>query len=181
MHLVAETLFLATLAAGSPTGTSRLERVESVTAARRALLPSSRPRLLHFWALWCEPCVEELPRQVELARKAKAAGVDVVLVNLDPLEEEPEVIAHLDKLRALDAARHVQLSPGVDPLELARLFDPTWAASIPATFGLGADGKLALAFHEAMSRDDATRLLRALSPRGSRSKLVSTPTKEKSP
>lgn len=36
-----------------------------------------------FWATWCRPCTEELPQILELYRQHKAAGFEIIGVNLD--------------------------------------------------------------------------------------------------
>ncbi|MFO1094335.1 MAG: redoxin domain-containing protein, partial [Planctomycetaceae bacterium] len=36
-----------------------------------------------FWATWCRPCTEELPQVLELYKQHKAAGFEVVGVNVD--------------------------------------------------------------------------------------------------
>ena len=43
----------------------------------------SRPTLVHFWATWCAPCVEELPALVNASDSLKKNGVDVLLISVD--------------------------------------------------------------------------------------------------
>jgi thiol-disulfide isomerase/thioredoxin len=43
----------------------------------------SKPTLVHFWATWCAPCIEELPALAKSIGPIKAAGIDVVLVSVD--------------------------------------------------------------------------------------------------
>jgi thiol-disulfide isomerase/thioredoxin len=43
---------------------------------------------VHFWATWCEACVEELPLIDQFWREAKRRGIDVHAVSLD--EPTPE-------------------------------------------------------------------------------------------
>jgi thiol-disulfide isomerase/thioredoxin len=44
-----------------------------------------------FWATWCRPCTEDLPQIQELYRQHKAAGFEVIGVNVDspgaPIQE----------------------------------------------------------------------------------------------
>src|ERR1700723_810019 len=42
-----------------------------------------KPLIVNFWATWCEPCREEYPMIVELAKEFKPQGVSVVGVDMD--------------------------------------------------------------------------------------------------
>lgn len=44
---------------------------------------ANRPALVHFWATWCAPCVEELPALVHAGDSIKKLGVDVLLISVD--------------------------------------------------------------------------------------------------
>lgn len=39
--------------------------------------------ILHFWATWCAPCLDEIPQWVELARKFEGRPVAWVAISLD--------------------------------------------------------------------------------------------------
>lgn len=46
--------------------------------------------LLHFWAAWCDPCVEEVPHLIEFARAFP--GLKIVAVSLDPTWEKAHTV-----------------------------------------------------------------------------------------
>lgn len=48
--------------------------------------------LVHFWAAWCAPCVEEIPQIVAFAKQWEKHPVKVVAVNLDKSWEEAHTI-----------------------------------------------------------------------------------------
>ncbi len=39
--------------------------------------------MVNFWAIWCDPCVEELPALVEVGRGLRAEGGEVLGVSFD--------------------------------------------------------------------------------------------------
>lgn len=159
---LAAALFAIAAGAAADAGRPPLEGLTSIAEARAALSPGGRPLLVHFWALWCSACMEELPAQGALAREARAAGADVVFVNLDLPEDGARVLQQLAKARALDGARHVQLSESLDPGEVASLVDRRWNAAVPATFALAPGGGVAARAVGAVSPEGRENLLRAL-------------------
>ncbi len=54
-------------------------------ADRRVSLGELRGKIvvLNFWATWCPPCIEEMPSLVQMQRRMKAKGVEVLAVSVD--------------------------------------------------------------------------------------------------
>jgi thiol-disulfide isomerase/thioredoxin len=106
----------------------------SMADGRRAHIPDpddGRVVALAFWATWCAPCREELPRLERIAARLDRSRLRIIAVNIEEPEAKPE---------ATRLAR--SLAPS---LELA--FDGSAAAAryrvvtIPFTAVVGPDGK----------------------------------------
>ncbi len=98
--------------------------------------------LLNFWASWCAPCLEEMPRLDQLHTRLAPTDAAVVAVSID------RRIA-----RAEGLVTHLGLSMPVafDPKgELANHYQPQ---SLPVSFLIGADGQILEVFEGAL--DDA--------------------------
>src|SRR5947209_1346599 len=50
------------------------------------LKPDGKPRLINFWATWCDPCREEFPELVRI-NAAYRGRLDFITVSLDDLED----------------------------------------------------------------------------------------------
>ena len=52
---------------------------------RPVSLPDFRNKvvLVHFWATWCPPCVEEMPKLEQLYRAFQGKGLEIVAVSVD--------------------------------------------------------------------------------------------------
>lgn len=147
-----------------------LARVRSEMKLKRG-----HPFLIHLWASWCGPCLEELPNIDAFARKARARGIAVVSMSLDATPDSDErVLATLHQ-------RAPSLTPVVadfdDPATFGALFSRTWEGSIPALFAFDARGTLRRsvlelaepaeldALLESLLRDDGANPRRGRSPR----------------
>jgi thiol-disulfide isomerase/thioredoxin len=54
-----------------------------IQAIRERLAPGGGLRVVNFWAMWCQPCVAELPEFIALAGAVRPRGVRVIGVSLD--------------------------------------------------------------------------------------------------
>lgn len=85
--------------------------------------------VLNFWATWCPPCLEEIPRFVAAQERLRQAGVQFIGIALDQPEDLRAFIAArpinypvlLATPEALDAA--VQLGNWLEVLPFTAIFD----------------------------------------------------------
>jgi thiol-disulfide isomerase/thioredoxin len=58
-----------------------LERSDGTRTSLQAL--GGGVRLVHFWATWCPPCVDELPGLFTTSRKLSAEGLTLIAISMD--------------------------------------------------------------------------------------------------
>ncbi|MDP4199398.1 MAG: TlpA disulfide reductase family protein [Bacteroidota bacterium] len=66
------------------------------------------PVLIDFWALWCEPCKQEMKAFKTIQEKFKAEGVNLIAINTDQ-------VRNLAKVRAYITTQGFQFPVLVDP------------------------------------------------------------------
>ena len=87
--------------------------------------------LVDFWATWCGPCIKELPHVQETYAKYHDKGFEVVAISLDREEETLTKFIEEKKMpwpQAFDNEGTIANKFGI--------------TGIPATFLIGADGKI---------------------------------------
>ncbi len=57
---------------------------------------NAKALVLDFWAVWCEPCKEELPYLELLHREYKEKGLVVLAATIDPYEDEVAIFETLE-------------------------------------------------------------------------------------
>lgn len=87
--LAAALLALRPLAAAD-TASFRLRALSGETV-ELAKLCEKGPVLLSFWATYCEPCKAEIPHLIELTKRLKATGLQLVLVTVDSPRSQKQV------------------------------------------------------------------------------------------
>lgn len=97
-----------------------------------------KPTVLHFWALYCGPCIDEIPEWARLRKLYEPRGIQFVSVTIgDPPGPETD-----ERMRV----RGVTLPVYYDLDEEAR--DAFGVSAIPASFVLDADGQVRFAFSD---------------------------------
>jgi thiol-disulfide isomerase/thioredoxin len=95
-------------------------------------LRGPRPTLIHLWASWCAPCVQELPIFAAAAPLLKERGVDLVLV----AQDDPA-----DARRALEQSRIEASTLLADDAAAQELFALSGSVgALPVTVGFDEDG-----------------------------------------
>jgi len=98
----------------------------------------SKVTLVNVWATWCEPCREEFPGLVKLARTYEHDGLRVVFVSADFTEALPEARTFLAR-QGVDWPTWYKT--GGDQAFIDAL-DSKWTGALPGTFVYDAQGKL---------------------------------------
>ena len=57
------------------------------------------PVLLDFWALWCVPCLKEMPELKKLAKKYKEQGLTIVAINEDSPSDHSKIKPYVKQKR----------------------------------------------------------------------------------
>ena len=99
-----------------------------------------KPVLVTFWATWCEPCRDEYPMLVQLAKQYGPQGLVVFGVSLDDDADMNLVRRFLAQNRP--AFPNYRQKPGIDVDEFYHGINPDWQGSMPETAFYGRDGRL---------------------------------------
>ena len=55
--------------------------------------------IVNFWASWCIPCLQEIPSLIEVATKATAKKITVVMINTDEDDQLKNIMKIKNKLK----------------------------------------------------------------------------------
>ena len=131
-HQARQLIFVFLIAAISVSADSAFRINDEEIAA----LPKSHPVVVvNFWATWCEPCVEEIPIFVKLAKqnpKVQFAGI-----SMDEADQG-EAVQKFAKDHGM--TYRVVLREGKSFEAMVNSMDPDWIGGLPATF-VFRDGK----------------------------------------
>ncbi len=135
---------LAALAGGAAPGAhTRLMPLDE--PAYRQVLAGHRGRvvLVSFWATWCSPCLEEMPRLVSLERNYRGRGLRLVTVSCDEAEDQAKAERVLHRVGALQPAYIKRVA---DDDRFIRFIDGNWSGALPALFLYDRRGRLVRSF-----------------------------------
>lgn len=99
--------------------------------------------LFDFWATWCEPCREELPRLAALAARLRERGLVLVTISADEPEQEADALA---LLRRSGAGGPAFVKRPRNDEDFINFIDPKWSGALPALFLYDRQGKRAATF-----------------------------------
>jgi thiol-disulfide isomerase/thioredoxin len=114
-------------------------------AAFQKVLASQRGKvvLFDFWATWCEPCREELPRLSKLSGELNGRGLVLITVSADEPEQEKDAIGLLRRTGVTGAAYVKRARSDED---FINFIDPKWSGALPALFLYDRTGRRAATF-----------------------------------
>ena len=139
----------------------RLPHVTSENAQDlRALRTSQKPLLVNFWASWCEPCLSELQDVTTRAADIRAAGLDILALTVDGLDEG-KATGRTDARKMVESLAYpfevgLATPEMLDKLELIQkfLFHRLPRSSIPASYLLDRHGRLAVLYRGPVNVDE---------------------------
>ena len=107
----------------------------------KALRKNSTGKLLlvDFWATWCGPCREELPKFETMYRMYGHRAFDLVTVNINYPDEKPGVMKALNSEHATSTNLTLGSS---DIYTLLAAFDSEWGAAVPYTLLIKPGGEI---------------------------------------
>ena len=118
--------------------------------------------LLHLWATWCQPCIEELGTMSELARTLPGRGIDLFSLAMD----NPTRSSATRVSRVIDKRAGGLLTRAIAQFENADAFiegiDPRWEGSIPALMAYLPSGKLVGAVYGQATRREIEHFVESL-------------------
>jgi len=131
--------------------------------AFRQMAASHRGKVLlvDFWATWCAPCRDELPKLVALYSTYKSKGLVLAAISCDEAEQETQAAAFVTK-QAAPLPHYIRRAKDDD--QFINAVDPKWSGALPALFLFDRNGRQALSFigETNMTKlDDAIRRLLA--------------------
>jgi thiol-disulfide isomerase/thioredoxin len=111
-------------------------------AGYRQLLAKYKGKALvvNFWATWCEPCRDEYPMIVELAKEFKPQGVSVIGVDMD--DESDMNLVRRFIARTQPQFPNYRQKPGIDLDAFYDGVNPEWKGTMPQTIFYGRDGQI---------------------------------------
>jgi thiol-disulfide isomerase/thioredoxin len=99
-----------------------------------------KPLVVNFWATWCEPCRDEYPMIVDLAKQFKAQGVEVVGVDMD--DESDMNLVRRFIARMQPPFPNYRQKTGIDLDKFYDSINPQWKGTMPQTMFYGKDGSV---------------------------------------
>jgi len=126
--------------AGKSTPNSDLALIDLAGYQQLLAKYRGKPLVVNFWATWCEPCRDEYPMIVDLAKQFKSQGVEVVGVDMD--DESDMNLVRRFIARMQPPFTNYRQKPGIDLDHFYDGVNPQWKGTMPQTIFYGRDGSV---------------------------------------
>jgi thiol-disulfide isomerase/thioredoxin len=130
----------ATPHAGKAAGTTDPPLIDLAGYRQVLAKYKGKPLVVNFWATWCEPCRDEYPMIVELAKQFKPQGVSVIGVDMD--DESDMNLVRRFITRTQPQFPNYRQKPGIDLDAFYEGVNPEWKGTMPQTIFYGRDGQI---------------------------------------
>ncbi len=118
--------------------------------------------VVHFWATWCKPCVEELPNFEKLSREFSPKKIRFVMVSMDfPKDIKERVIPFVTKN---NINSEVVLLDEPDYNAWIDDVDKEWSGTIPATLILNLTMRKRIFFEGQANLEKFIKELKGMTP-----------------
>ena len=132
--------------------------------------------VVNFWAMWCVPCVRELPELQEASATLAKENIDVVLVSADGKDAAAERVPAF--LAKKGVTLPVFVSEDVDPELMINVVDPEWNGTLPFTVVYDASGRRVKTLLGAQSKEKFIAAARAVTSTPPAASLAKTAKKK---
>lgn len=119
-----------------------------------------KPLLVTFWATWCEPCRDEYPMLVDLAKKYSPRGLSIFGVSMDD-DSDMNLVRHFLAQNQPGFPNYRQ-KPGIDVDDFYHGVNPNWMGGMPETIFYGRDGQIATHFVGEQTRETFEQAIQAI-------------------
>ncbi len=118
------------------TSLPRVTKVD-IDGLKDLLKTNGKPRLINFWATWCDPCREEFPDLVKLDSIYRGR-IDFVTVSLDELSDIETFVPQF--LAEMKSEMPAYLLKTDDDDAAIKAVSPDWSGNLPFTILLSENG-----------------------------------------
>jgi thiol-disulfide isomerase/thioredoxin len=101
--------------------------------------PTSRLRLINFWATWCGPCITEFPDLVIIDRMYRKRPFEFITISTDKQKRKADVLGFL---KSQQASNKNYIFNDDDVYKMIEATDPDWQGGLPYTMVIEPGGRI---------------------------------------